>query len=186
MRTGILISATAVLAGPAMAAEGPFFSLYNTDFVVLIAFIVFLAVLAYFKVHTLVLGLLDKRRAGIRSQLDEAREIRNEAQALLDSYERKHAEVQDQADRIVAQAKRDSQAAADKAREDLKATIARRIQAAEDQIDQAETSAIRAVRDEAIRVAVAAAGQVVAEKMTAKQAGALIDDSIDTVKAKLH
>jgi F-type H+-transporting ATPase subunit b len=173
-------------ASPALAASGPFFSLNNTDFVVLIAFIVFLAVLVYFKVPRLLLGQLDKRAEGIKAELDEARALREEAQSLLAQYERKHGEVQEQADRIVAQAKRDAETAAEQAKDDLRKTIARRIQAAEDQIGQAEASAVRAVRDRAIQVAVAAAGEVVARNMSAERSEALVDQSIETVQAKLH
>ena len=57
-------------ASPALAASGPFFSLGNTDFVVLVAFILFIGVLLYFKVPTLVGGMLDKRAEGIKSELD--------------------------------------------------------------------------------------------------------------------
>ena len=52
-------------ASPAFAASGPFFSLGNTDFVVLLGFIVFIAVLFYFKVPSLLGGMLDKRADGI-------------------------------------------------------------------------------------------------------------------------
>ena len=63
----------ALMASPAMAASGPFFSLGNTDFVVLIAFIVFIGVLVYFKVPGMLGGMLDKRADGIRRDLDELR-----------------------------------------------------------------------------------------------------------------
>ena len=36
-----------VLASPALAASGPFFSLYNTDFVVTVAFTGFVALVLY-------------------------------------------------------------------------------------------------------------------------------------------
>jgi len=54
-----------LLASPALAASGPFFSLRNTDFVVLLGFLLFLGVLVYFKVPQMLTGQLDKRAAGI-------------------------------------------------------------------------------------------------------------------------
>ena len=100
-------------ASPAFAASGPFFSLHNTNFVVLIAFLVFVGVLFYFKVPGMIGGLLDKRADEIKSELDEARALREEAQTILASYERKQKDVQEQADRIVATAREDAAAAAD-------------------------------------------------------------------------
>ncbi|SDH90260.1 F0F1 ATP synthase subunit B [Alloyangia pacifica] len=187
MRNLISLSALGTLmASPALAASGPFFSLRNTDFVVLLGFLLFLAVLVYFKVPKTLGGLLDKRADGIRNELEEARALREEAQTLLASYERKQREVQEQADKIVAQAKIDAESAADQARKDLDVSIARRIAAAEEQIKSAETSAVKEVRDRAISVAVAAASDVIAKQLGADDKAKLVDSSIKEIGAKLH
>ncbi|MEP2890759.1 F0F1 ATP synthase subunit B [Tateyamaria sp.] len=175
-----------LIASPALAADGPFFSLANTDFIVLIAFILFIAVLFYFKVPSMISKMLDERSTGIQSELSEARALREEAQALLASYERKHKEVQAQADKIVAQAKVDAEAAAEQARADLATSIERRLATAEDQIESAQASAIKEVRDTAASVAVAAARDVIAKQMTAADANSLVDDAIAQVDSKLH
>ena len=183
----LIATFAALTAGsPALAATGPFFSLSNTNFVVLISFLLFIAILLYLKVPALVGKQLDKRAEGIKSELDEARAIREEAQTLLASYERKQKEVQGQADRIVAHAKQEAAEAAEKAKADLKVSIERRIRAAEDQIASAEASAVKEVRDRAVTVAVAVAKEVVAKEITATQANKLIDESIADVEAKLH
>jgi len=173
-------------ATPALAESEPFFTLRSTEFVVTVSFLIFLGVLAYFKVPALLGGLLDKRAAGIKSDLDEARALREEAHAILASYERKQKEVQELADRIVETARREALAAAEDAKADLKASIARRLAAAQDQIASAEASAVREVRDRAISVAVAAAGDLIAAKMSAAERGKLIEASIAEVEAKLH
>ncbi|QBF29980.1 F0F1 ATP synthase subunit B [Thalassococcus sp. S3] len=186
MRTLLALTLTFGAATPALAAKGPFFSLANTDFVVLISFILFIGVLVYFKVPGLVFGMLDKRAEGIQSELDEARALREEAQTLLASYERKQKEVQVQADAIVSAAKEEATLAAEQAKKDLEASIARRLAAAEDQIASAEQSAVKEVRDQAIAVAIAAAQGVIAKQMTAQTSNKLIDDAIAEVDAKLH
>ena len=182
-----LALAAALAPAPAFAAtEYPFFSLHNTDFVVLLAFLVFAGVLIYFRVPQRVAGMLDGRADGIRSEIDEARALREEAQTLLASYERKSREVQAQADRIVAQAREDAREAADKAKRDLDAQVSRRIEGAQEQIAQAEAAAIREIRDRAARIAVAAAAEVIRERMDPERQERLVDDAIDTVQAKLH
>jgi F-type H+-transporting ATPase subunit b len=176
----------ALAATPAMAASGPFFSLYNTNFVVLLAFLIFIGVLTYLKVPGKLAGMLDARAAAIRSDLDEARALREEAQAVLASYERKQKEVKDQAERIIEHAKAEATAAAEAAKADLKSSIKRRLAAAEDQIASAEAAAVKQVRDRAIQIAVAAAGDLMTTNMSAADANALIDDAIQTVGDKLH
>jgi F-type H+-transporting ATPase subunit b len=178
--------ATVLAATPALAASGPFFSLHNTNFVVLMAFIVFVGVLLYAKVPARLTAILDARAVQIRADLDEARALREEAQTILASYERKQKDVQAQADRIVATAREEAMTAAAEAKEALKASIARRLAAAEDRIVSAETAALRAVREQAVSVAVAAAGDLLAKQMTAEGAGAMIEASIKQVGARLH
>jgi F-type H+-transporting ATPase subunit b len=174
------------VASPALAASGPFFSLKNTDFVVLMGFIVFIGVLIYFKVPGLIGGMLDKRAEGIKSDLAEARALREEAQTILASYERKQKEVAEQANLIVEHAKRDAQAAADVAKEDLKASIARRIAAAEEQIKSAQDAAVKEVRDTAVAVSIGAAKDLIAKNMTADDGNKLIEAAITDVESKLH
>ena len=183
----IALIAGLVLASPALAAEGePFFTLRSTEFVVSIAFLLFIGLLFYFKVPSLIGGLLDKRAVGIKSELDAARSLHDEARSILASFERKHKEVQEHADKIVETAKREAMAAAEQAKADLKASIKRRLAAAEDQIASAEASAIREVRDRAVSVAVAAAGDVIAKQMSAADKNGLIDAAIGEVEKRLH
>ncbi|NPD15460.1 F0F1 ATP synthase subunit B [Xinfangfangia sp. D13-10-4-6] len=183
----LLISAAAALtASPAMAASGPFFSLGSTDFVVLIAFLIFVGILLYAGVPGMIGRLLDKRAATIKAELEEARALREEAKTILASYERKQKEVLEQSERIIATAKDEARAAADKARADLKISIERRLQAAEEQIALAEQTAVRQVRERAVAVAVAAAGDLLAKNSSEEWAAASIDDAIAQVDAKLH
>ncbi|TWI37072.1 F0F1 ATP synthase subunit B [Paracoccus sulfuroxidans] len=173
-------------ATPALAASGPFFSFRNTDFVVLLAFIAFVLVLLYFRVPGIIGGLLDKRAEGIRNDLAEARRLREEAQEIYASYERRQREVKGQADDIVANAKREATAEAEKAKRALDESIKRRLQAAEEQIASAETGAIRAVRDRAIQVAVSAATEILGKQVSGNDRSATIDKAIDEVATRLN
>ncbi|MFD1797478.1 F0F1 ATP synthase subunit B [Paracoccus aurantiacus] len=173
-------------ASPALAATGPFFTLRNTDFVVTIAFLVFIGILVYFKVPQIVGKLLDKRAEGIRADLEEAKRLREEAQEIYSSYERRQREVQGQADEIVANAKREALAQAEKAKADLEHSIERRLKAAEDQIASAESDAVRAVRDSAVQTAVAAAGEILRQQGVAGDRAAALDAAIDEVAQRLH
>ncbi len=185
MRNLIALALTLGAASPALAAGGGA-NLGNTDFVVILAFLLFVAILVLAKVPSMLGQQLDNRADGIQSELDEARALRDEAQTILASYERKQKEVQEQADRIVASAREDAAAAAEQAKADLEGSIARRLTAAEEQISAAEASAVKEVRDQAITVAIAAADQVIAKQMTAASANKLIDAAIAEVSDKMH
>ena len=182
----LILFVGAVAASPAAAATGPFFSLRNTDFIVSIGFVIFIGIVFYFKVPSRITDMLDNRATGIQSDLDEARSLREEADSLLKSYERKTREAHEQADRIVADAKAQAQQSADQARLDLGTSVERRLAAAEDQIENARNAAVKEVRDTAVTVAVAAAAEAMAKQTSDQDAAAMIDRSIETVGAKLH
>lgn len=191
MRKFSFIAAFSLAASPAFAASknpfsAEFWTLTNTDLIVAISFFVFIGVLVYFKVPKLIGEQLDKRADGIKNDLAEARATREEAQKILADYERKSQEVQAQADRIVETAKSEAADAAEQAKEDIKASIERRLAAAEERIASAEASAVKDVRDRAVTVAVAAARDVIAKQTTATEGNKLIDDAIAQVDAKLH
>ncbi len=183
MRTSaiLLVSTT-----PGLAATGPFLSLGNTDFIVLIAFILFVGILVYLKVPGLLGGLLDKRAAGIRAELDEAKKLRDEAQNVLAGFERNQREVKAQSQRIIDHAKDEARMAAEQAKKDIDASVARRIAAAEEQIASVRARVEKEVRDEAIRVAVAASRDVIVEQMTPDSHARLVDEAIVAVESRMH
>jgi len=189
MRTFLTTVAAATLAaGPALAATGDygFFSLRNSDFVVLIAFLVFVGILVYFGVPGQLGKMLDGRAEGIRKDLEEARALREEAQSLLASYERKQRDVQEQADRIVESARAEANRAAEQAKQDIAASVERRLTAAEEQIRTAQDAAVREVRDRAVAVAIEVSREIIAKQMTAERGDKLIDESIAEAQRKLH
>ncbi len=159
---------------------------YDSYFVVGLAVAIFLGVVAYFGVHKLIGGALDSRAERIRNELDEVRRLREEAQATFAQFERKHREVESQAQEIIDRAKKDAEQAAEKAKADLEDSIERRLRQAEEQIEMAETKALRDVRNRAVEVAIAAAGEVIAGNMPEEKADALIDDSIKQLGDRLH
>lgn len=160
--------------------------LNNTDIVVAIGFLIFVGVLIYFGVPGFITRYLDSRAAQISTELAEAKALREEAEVLLASFERRQHEVAAQAEAIVAAARREAEQAAVAAKADIERSMARRLQGATEQIAAAEHAALREIRDRASAVAVAAAGDVIRARMGAEQADALVDAAIREVAAKLH
>ncbi|TNC46777.1 ATP F0F1 synthase subunit B [Rubellimicrobium rubrum] len=174
-------------ASPAFAAtEYGFFSLHNTNFIVLLAFLLVLGIMVYFGVPGMLSGLLDRRAEEIRREITEARALREEAQQLLASFDRKRQEMAAQAERIVADARTEAERAATLAKEEAARAVQRRIAGVEEQIAAAQAKAIREVKDQAVTVAIAAAQEVLARQMTPAAGSQLIDQSIATVSERLH
>lgn len=160
--------------------------LYQAEFWVAVAFLVFLGVLLYYKVPALVGKALDERADAIRKELDAARTVREEAQALLVDYQRKHRAVGEEAEAIIAQARHEAEAFAQETRHNLKEALERRTKLAEDKIARAEGQALDEVRAAAVDLAIAAAEKILREKTSGAAGAALIDQSIRDLKSRLN
>lgn len=158
----------------------------TAEFWVAVSFFTFVAVIFYYKVPGLVTAALDKRAQDISKELDEARRLREEAQALLASYQRKQADAMKEAEGIVAQAKLEAERLADETRSNMQGQVERRQALAEDKIRQAEAQAVQEVRAAAADIAVSAARTIISEKVDASKDARLVETSIAELSSKLH
>ncbi len=108
---------------------------------------------------------LDSRIDAIRNELDQAENLRIEAQSLLAQYQRQHRDALKDAEALVEQAKVESERLRKQAEADLEAAIERRKQQALVRIGQAEQEAVNAVKRQAVGVAMLSARQVLAEQL---------------------
>lgn len=161
-------------------------ALSTAEFWVAVSFVGFILLILYFKVPGMVTEALDKRAAQIKEELDEARKLREEAQAMLADYERKQRDAEKEAESIIKLAQEEAEALAEETRENLKASLERRAQLAEDKIARAEEQALGEVRAAAVNVAIAAAEQIIEKKMTPVASKKLVDQSIKDLKTKLN
>jgi len=153
---------------------------------VAVAFVIFLAVLAKLGVHRMILGVLDARSARIKAELDEARRVREEAQALLAEYQRKRAEADREADAILVAARQEAERMATEAKAKVEEFVVRRTKMAETKIAQAEAQALADVRAAAADAAVAAAEKILVQTTHGAAAESLIAKGISDLKAKLN
>lgn len=132
----------------------------------------------YKGIHKVMAKALDDRADGIRKELDEARQLREEAQTLLASFQRKQVEAEEQAKDIVKQARLDAETMAASARQDLKERLERRAEQAEAKIKNAEAQAMADVKARAVDLAAKAAEQILHNNLSSTDHSALVKDGI--------
>ena len=139
---------------------------------VAVAFVFFLGILVYVGAHRRVIDGIDQRQARIKAELEEARRLREEAQALLVEYQRKRHEADREAEAIIATANAEAERLAAEGKTRLEDFVARRTKMAETKIAQAEAQALADVRSSAADAAVAAAEKI----LSATAKGKIADD----------
>jgi F-type H+-transporting ATPase subunit b len=151
-----------------------------------VAFIIFLAIVFYMKVPGAISKSLDARADRIRTELEDARKLREEAQQLLAEYQRKRKEAEKDAADIVDAAKREADLLVADARKKTEEYVTRRTALAEQKIGQAERDAVNEVRSAAVDIAVGAARKLLADKAGTAGSAEFFKASLQEVKSKLN
>jgi F-type H+-transporting ATPase subunit b len=178
-----MISAAYASETEGAAAYGVFYE--DPQFLVLVAFVITIALIGK-TVFQKVSRALDERSDGIRSNIEEATRLREEAQDLLASYERKQRDAVNEAKEIAERAKGEAQYLAEKGAADLDAMINRRKHQVKDRIAHAEVTARDEIRTATIDVALEASRRILADKISGKKGNALIDATIKNLPSLLH
>ena len=182
--TAVTEAAEAATAAAGHAAHAvPWYQ--DTTFFVSVAFVLFFVFFGK-KLFGAINTSLDERSQKIQDQIEEATRLREEAQELLASYEKKQHEALKEAESIVQAAKDEAARLSVEAGEQLEASLKRSEQMAKDRIAQAETQAIAEVRTLAVNIAMEATKSILTSDVSDAKASALIDDAIKNMDGKLH
>jgi F-type H+-transporting ATPase subunit b len=149
-----------------------------------LAMVVVLAILIWKRVPALIGKALDTKIAAIRAQLDEAAQLRSEAEAIKAEYEARAAQAEAEAATLLDRARAEAEGIVRQAESDASALVERRGRMAEDKIAAAERSALDQVRAKAARAAAAAAETLIREKLDAGADKALVDRTIEGLGAR--
>ena len=158
---------------------------HNPEFWVAIAFVIAFAFLAWTATPVMA-RMLDGRAAKIKTDLEEAAKLRNDARRTLAEFQQKQRDALKEAEAIVAQAKLEAERVAQTAERDLAAALERREQQAVEKISLAEAKALAEVRHQAVDVAIAAVRRILADDLSAARKSSLIDDAITDLSKRLN
>ena len=146
---------------------------------VALAMLAVFGLLLWKRVPAIIAAALDRKIAGIREQLDEAAQLRAEAERLRAEYEAKSAQADAEAATMIERARAEAQGIVAQAEADSAALVERRTRMAEDKIAAAERQALDEVRSRAASAAAAAAARIIAEKLDARADKPLVDRTIE-------
>lgn len=156
------------------------------EFWVLVAVLIFFGLLIYLKVPAAMAKALDARAERIQAELDEAQNLRAEAERLLTQIKAQREETERLAADMLAQAKEDAERMRKDAAVKLEEQIVRRTEMAERKIATAEAQAMADVKAAAAELAAEAARTVLAGRLAAATTDPLVDKAIGQMASKLQ
>ena len=142
-------------------------SLDNTDFVVLISFLIFVGVLVYFKVPAIIASFLDKRAEDIQNEIEKASEILEEAKEILSSIEADHIRTSETIEKMVMAAKDRAGEDEEKAKKHIEELMKSKLLSAEGQVRSNERKILEEIEVRAIDLSI----EKVREKLSKSLSG---------------
>lgn len=186
MRRSLLLAGLVSMSSSAHAAGDTDYPAWYADPVTQTAFaalLVFLLIVWRLGGFKAMFSALDSRSEGIRSQIEEAQALREEAAKLMAEAEKRAREADLEAQGIVKRAKADAKALMKDARAELDAKLARRAAQAEQRIARAEADAAKAVQQAAADAATEAARVILSQPARSK---GLFDRALADIKDRLN
>lgn len=160
--------------------------LEEEDFWEFLGLLVVIGAFLWWRVPAFVAAHLDRRAEAIAKELEQASQIRHEAEQVLIEYRQKASAAKSEAEHILRETKEEAERFAAEARAQLQAQMERRAKLAEQQIAQAEARAMLEIREAAANAAVAAAERIIAARLDEQKSRALVQNSIQDLGAKLN
>lgn len=157
----------------------------NPAFWVTVAFLIFIG-LAARPVCRLLATSLDRRAKFIGEEIDQAIALREEAQAVLSTYQKKQRESMREAEEIIQKANLEARRITKEAEADMEETLKKRMKMAMDKIEQAERKAIQDVQDHVIDITVAATKNIIEGKLSGPARDELVRRATNDIQKKLH
>ena len=158
----------------------------DAEFWVLVAFILFFALVFYYRLPQMALKALDDRAEAIRRELEEARHKHEEARKLLAEYEAKKEQAEREAEEILKVAKEEAEAIVREVRQQFEELMQRKKAAAEERIRLARENAVREIRAQVAEQALQAAEDRLRTEVKGRTASGLLNEAIEEVAEKLH
>lgn len=177
-------AALAALPAPLAAQQGE--GLVSVDLGLLIlTIVVFLLVLGILGKFAWgpILGALDEREQSIRSSIEDARDMRAEAEELREKHRKELAEARKESQEILAEGRK----AAERIRSEMEASARKEadriLERARIEIGRQRDLALDQIRQESVEIALAAAGRLLDERLTEERDRQLVEGYLKEIRA---
>ena len=166
--------------------EAHFWNFANEELWVGVGLLCFVGILILAGVPKLAAGMLDKKAALIQANLDEAANLRAEAEAMLAQIQARRAETEAQAELMLKEAKSEAKRLSAEAKVKLEEDVVRRTELAKRRIASAEAQAAADVKAAAADMAASMAEEMLKTRLAGAKSDPQLDAAIAQVAGRLQ
>ena len=157
----------------------------DATFWVAISFLLFIGLLVYFKIPQKVNEILNQLILNIKKEIDESEKLRNEAKTLLDNSQSKLDSASEETNKIIEQAKKDSENLVIEINEKFHKSAEIKKKLAETKITQMKEAAIKEIKDTSIKIAVDSVKKIISTSVDKNKLDAIFEKDLEEAKTEL-
>ena len=157
----------------------------DATFWVAISFILFIGLLVYFKIPQKVNEMLNQLISNIKNEINESEKLRNEAKTLLDNSQSKLDSASEETNKIIEQAKKDSENLVIEINEKFHKSAEIKKKLAETKITQMKEAAIKEIKDTSVKIAVDAVKKIISTSVDKNKLDAIFEKDLEEAKTEL-
>ena len=154
----------------------------DATFWVAISFLLFIILLFYLKVPQKIDQLLNESIKGIKTEIEHAEKLKDEAKNILSNYDAKVSKSKMEIKKMLEDAEKQSEQNIIKTNEEFHVLIENRKKAAEDKIKQMKLQAIKDMKNLAVDIAVNSVEKIIKNSIDKKKLDKIYISSIDEAK----
>ena len=157
----------------------------DSTFWVAISFLIFLGGLVYLKVPHKINEILDKLINDIKNEIDESEKLRLEAKNLLDEAQNKLNTAQAVSDKILKQAKKDSDHLIIEMNDKFHKSTEIKKKLVENKIIQMKEAALKEIKDVSVKIAVESVKKIINTSVDKSKLDSLFNKDLEETKVAL-
>ena len=158
---------------------------FDATFWVGVSFVLFFGGLIYLKVPQKINELLNKLISDIKNEIDESEKLRSEAKNLLDNAQNKLDRTNSESNKILNQAKKDSEKLVIEMNDKFHKTAEIKKRSAETKIVQMKEAALKEIRDTSIKIAMESVKKIISTSVDKSKLDVLFKKNLEEAKVEL-
>ena len=158
---------------------------FDATFWVAVSFFIFFGALIYFKIPGKINELLVNMITDIKKEIDESEKLRAETKSMLDQAQKKLNTADKEVNKILKQAKDDSEKLVLEMNEKFHNSSEIKKNAAQQKIRQMKENAIKDIKNTSIKIAVESVKKIISTSVDKSKLDNLFDKNLEETKAEL-
>ena len=157
----------------------------DATFWVAVSFIIFIAILFYFKIPQKVQDILDETILKIQNQIEDAEKLKDEANNILSENEKKISSSKSEIKAMLDKANEDAEKNIIKTNKELHQLIENRKRSVEQKISQSKDQALKDIKNASIKVAISSVERLLKNSLDKSKLDKIYSSSLEETKIAL-